>query len=237
MTRILVLVDFTETANIALDQAIVLAKLRPSQIIIGHAAQDHGIETLKRLIPYQTKVEVAGLSCSTDVVHGDFFNALPEILSRAIPDIVIVGTHGKLGLKQNLFGANIYKLVRAINAPVIVVSDRTRVSPIGFKNVLMAVASHKNYRIMVKQTCEVLSSDGKIILFAIMKPGVSLSREIEHNIAETKKYLDEKGVDWDFVNIDSKHFSVGYSKDTLDYTESNNIDRSRVRIPSSPQCD
>lgn len=221
MNNILVLVDFTDTASIAMRQAIALSKAKGGKITICHIDSDEDDSTLEKFSYLATD---AGVENEIVTESGDLFHAAASVVDRIHPDLIIVGTHGKQGVKQHLFGSAVYKLVSGIHAPTLVMNDNTDVVEKGFNKVMMPVAAHDNYHIKVEQTCRILAEGGTVVIFAIVKPGVALDAETLANVKNAQEYLTEKGVNWTFVEEDANRFSVGYSKDTMDYAVQNSMD-------------
>lgn len=228
MKSILVLVDFTDTAEIAVNQAIAIAKIKQAAITICHVSpsviNEVSDELMKNIEPYAEMVRAQGIENKILVGHGELFHEVHEIVKRLDPDLVIVGTHGKVGLKQNLFGSSIYKLVKGIKAPTLVINDKMNGLNGAFKKIMLPVAPNKDYLLIVKQTINLLAKDGEIIIFAILKPGVDLSDEIIENVESSKRFLDKVGVPYTYLQLDSKHYSIGYARDTFDAVKDHNID-------------
>ena len=228
MNHLLVLVDFTETANIALDQAILLAKEYQAEITTCHISNSSSTKEraalLEQLKSYGKRVEDHGLKHIPLLGQGQLFQEVTAIVEEVKADLVVVGTHGIRGIRQNIFGADIYRLVKCIHAPTLVVNAQTKVVSGGFRNVILPVAPHADYLIKVKQTCRILSREGKITIFAILKPGIPLSEEIQKNINSAKKLLNTLNVNWEYQEVNSTIYSVGYAKETLMYSESQGAD-------------
>ncbi|MBT8196501.1 MAG: universal stress protein [Bacteroidia bacterium] len=228
MKNILVLVDFTSTATISAKQTIAIAKKVGASVTFCHidpSVIDEVKDSLKKQFEDYTELaNQAGVESEVLVGHGELNFEVHEIVKVNDPDLVVVGTHGKVGLKQNLFGSSIYKLVKGIKASTLVVSDKTIVNEGKFKKVLMPVAPNKDYLLKVKQTCALLDADGEIVIFAIIKPGVPLFDEIVQNIESAKTFLERAGVKWKYEQVDSKHYSIGYARDTLEFVHEHDID-------------
>ena len=228
MKNIFVLVDFTDTSNIAIDQAISLAKEHGSRITICHIAgthRDEHTDVLKEeLAPFVKRVKESEVPVELAMDFGDLNTSVQDIVAQKKPDLVVVGTHGREGVKQELFGSNIYKLVRGIPGPTLVVNDNTKVHSGGFKKIMLPVAPHSDFLVKVEQTCNVISKDGVVIIYAIIKPGVPLDDEIIKNVENTKKLLDERGVKWEYMEDESNRFSVGYSSQTLESMKKEEMD-------------
>lgn len=228
MKNILVCVDFTDTAIISIRQAIFIAKYYKSSITICHVSpsvlSEVPEELMEKLKPYSKMIEDEGIESNILVGHGDLFHEVGAIVQRTMPELVLVGTHGKVGIKQNLFGSSIYKLVKGIPSSILVVNNKTKVIEDGYKKVMLPVAPHKDYLLKVKQTCTLISKEGEIVIFAILKPGVPLSDEIVSNIEATQKFLDKIGVKWSYQQVESKHYSIGYARETIEAVREQNMD-------------
>lgn len=239
MENILVLVDFTKTSFRSLTQAINLAKMYNSNVNICHISSSPSEEAKEALLkdfkPYIQRLENERIQHEIIIKPGKLFSTVSNLVDKRKPDLVVVGTHGKVGLKQNLFGSAIYKLVKGIHAPTLVLNDDSEISEQGFKKAVLPVAPHFNYMTKVKQTCNVLSKNGKIIIFAIQKPGLELDKAILDNIEATKKYLTRLEIEWEYQEFDSSRFSVGYSKETLSFVEDQGVDLISIMTEESSQ--
>jgi len=239
MDSILVLIDFTSTSEISLDQAIALAKLNNSNLVLGHIANSHEeIETDEfklKLQPYISELEANEINYHLYVEPGDFKYMVKAYVNEHHPDLVVVGTHGKTGLKQNLFGSNIYNLTKSLPSSILVVNDYMPITVGGFRKVLLPVGAHPDYLIKVKQLKDLVADAGEVIIFEISKAGVSLDREILNNVDNTKEYLDSKNIKWQYVQLESQSFSMGYSKETLQYADDNDIDLISIMVNAAHQ--
>jgi nucleotide-binding universal stress UspA family protein len=238
MKHILVLVDFTETAKIALDQSIAIAKDHKAKISIYYVSDSPNskvVGVLKdALEPYGKRVEEKGLEHEIIIGYGDLFAEVNALVRKIRPNLVVVGTHGIQGLKQNLFGSAIHKLVKAIPAPTLVVNDKTKVVEGGFKKVMIPVSPHIDFIMKVKKTCKVLSKEGEVVLFALIKPGSILDKKILANIEEAKQYLDEKKIKWSYLESEAEMYSIGYSTESLAKVEESNMDLISIMANVAP---
>jgi nucleotide-binding universal stress UspA family protein len=239
MHKILVLIDFTPTSEIAIDQAIAISKLTGATITMSHiAGSDEELESdqfAEKVAPYVQELEKHGVKFKQHMVSGNFKSRVSLYVNEHHPDLVIVGTHGKHGLKQNLFGSNIYDLTKSLPTTLLVVNDFAPVTVGGFKKVLMPVASHEDFLLKVKQTCKLLSSDGEIAIFTITKPGVSLEKATLDNIELAEEYLKAKNKKYSYVQREATTFSVGYSRETIAYASENDFDLISIMSQSAHQ--
>jgi nucleotide-binding universal stress UspA family protein len=226
MKSILAFVDLTETAIKTTQQAIDLAKLKGAEVLLCYVFPNRPTEgeVDEKLQPYSKLCADAGVSFKKLEVFGEFFSEAYNTVANYVPDLVVVGTHGKVGLKQTLFGSNIYKLVSKLPCSTLIVSDNTNPSQGGFKNILMPVSAHKNYINKINATINILGSDGKIGIYSLNKPGVGHSDKVISNIKAAKEKLEERNINYTYIESDASKFSIGYSKESINLVEENNGD-------------
>lgn len=237
MKTILVLVDFTETADRSVQQAVSLAAHDGGELVICHVAgsRDSDDDIEPKLQEYLRKVEETGLHGRTLIGHGNLFKEASSIVKHLQPDLVVVGTHGVRGLKQNIFGADIYRLVSGLPAPTLVVNDHADTVKGGYRKVLMPVSHHANYVEKIKTTSRLLSPDGEIVIFAISKPGLELDEQIKQNINAAKVWLEESQINFEYQEVDSKKYSLGYAKETLAAISDQEVDLISIMTNVSEQ--
>ena len=68
------------------------------------------------------QLEAAGMKTSSEVVEGDVRRAILDCAARWHPDIIILGSHGRTGLKRALYGSVSKAVVRHAPCAVEVVS-------------------------------------------------------------------------------------------------------------------
>ena len=137
--RILVGVDFSPPSDKALALAVDLAKKLGAELTLLHVYQIPAFafpetivpappETVDRLINENRKhleqlavsVRAQGVAAATDLLPG---SAFVELVGRARQgfDLVVVGTHGRTGLRHALLGSVAEKVVRKSPVPVLTV--------------------------------------------------------------------------------------------------------------------
>lgn len=234
MNSILVLIDFTYTSEIAVDQAIALSRLSGANIVLSHIAKsDSQIasdEFQAQVKPYEDELRTNGVKYGTFIKAGNFKSMVTGYVNEHHPDLVVVGTHGKHGLRQNLFGSNIYDLTKRLKTSILVVNDHMPITFGGFLKVLLPVGAHPDYITEVKQICNVISEDGEVEIFNITKAGVTLEKDILDNIELAKEYFDSQNVKWKYTQEESQTFSVGYSKEILEYAANNESDLISIMV-------
>lgn len=226
MNKIVALIDFTDLSQKTIHQASVLSKLSGAEITLIHVAEKESqkAEAESRLAAMAEEVAKNGITCSTLVGVGSFFQTAPQLLLKTVCDLAIVGTHGQKGLFQSLFGSNIWKLVSHLPCSALVLSEKSEVVEAGFSNVLMPIGPHAEFDQKVSQTAKLLSPKGAIHFFAIDKAGVDMTKAMIDRVNQGRASLEQAGFGSDFIQIESQHYSVGFARETLAFAQENKSD-------------
>lgn len=138
----LVPVDFSESSDHALDYAISLALRLQSRLTLLHVVQplivggaDMGAglpEAYVRQVEEEARqsmqncldrVNAAGLKGEGMVVHGVPWHEIVNMATDRHNDLIVMGTHGRTGLKHIFLGSVAEKVVRLAPCPVLTVRD------------------------------------------------------------------------------------------------------------------
>ena len=227
--KFLTLIDFTDTARIAVQQTIALARITSGSIKLAHVTSqgitDEEENELYRGFEEWSKIVTdAGIHCEVVIGKGEFFAEAEFLVQRNKPDLVVVGNHGKKGLRQNLFGSNIFKLIQRLSCPSLVVNDHTRVNPNGFNKAMVTIAPHADFIKKIHLTETLLSPEGTLVLLNVVKPGISMDEARQKNYSDALRYLENGTSNWRDESIDSQHFSIGYSREIVEIAEKDNYD-------------
>jgi nucleotide-binding universal stress UspA family protein len=149
--RILVAIDGSETAELALGQAIELASRQRARLRLVHvvdevaspagsatmpdefwrAARTAGAGILERA---RVRAGKAGVAAETKLVENRTFGAVIRRVAKLIADeagrwpadLVVIGSHGRRGLSKLLLGSVADGVVRISPAPVLLVRGAER---------------------------------------------------------------------------------------------------------------
>jgi nucleotide-binding universal stress UspA family protein len=144
--RILVAVDGSETADAALQEAIKLAKDHDSQIRLVHVVDltmAYSAAEAPHIFEYRKTMEDAGKAvlagCSTwarsagvqfDTKCVVMFakhvcDVIEEEATQWPADLVVIGTHGRRGIRRLLLGSVAEGLTRISSKPILLIRGRT----------------------------------------------------------------------------------------------------------------
>ena len=140
--RILVAVDGSETADAALQEAIKLAKDHDSQIRLVHIVDltmAYSTEEAPHIFEYRKAMEEegrkllaesttlarsAGVQCESkcEVMFAKHvYDVIEEAATQWHADLVVIGTHGRRGIRRLLLGSVAEGLTRISSKPILLI--------------------------------------------------------------------------------------------------------------------
>lgn len=139
--RILVPVDFSETARAAMETAVDLAAKFDAEVLLVHAypipgytfpdgsavassrmLQELADEAARHLDEWRELALKAGAArVSTDTAVGDPAGEIVRLAAEKKADLVVMGTHGRTGIEHALMGSIAERVVRRAKCPVLTV--------------------------------------------------------------------------------------------------------------------
>lgn len=225
MKNIAVLIDFTEGSKTALIQAAALAKKINAKICGLHivSSQNKVADATVQLNQF-LQDHAAGIVTESVVSIGSLNSAVNEGLKKIDPDLVVVCTHGVKGMFQTLFGAHILKLVQSIPYPCIVIHEKSNVDLANTKKILFPLGPHPDFMTKIKQVSTFAKAlNVSVVIYEIDRPAGEYDVLLAKNMELAKAYFDEQGVSYTRVLEEVKVFSVGFSRQTIDYASENGI--------------
>lgn len=126
MKKIIVPVDFSETAINALFYATEIAKRTSAILIIftvikNEAIEDETLHAMDKLVADLKNNFDQQIVCTTHIKKGDIITALQEIIDKEGCDLIVMGTNGASGLKKIFIGSNTVKVIGKIKKPLLVI--------------------------------------------------------------------------------------------------------------------
>ena len=142
--RILVAVDGSDTANLALNKAIKLAKDRHSALRLVHVvdlSSAYSDPAAPYVFEYQKALEAAGqkviadssalvrdagiefdtAAIVIDVPGQHIYDAIEEEAKRWPADLIVIGTHGRRGFRRLFLGSVAENVTRVSSKPVLLI--------------------------------------------------------------------------------------------------------------------
>jgi nucleotide-binding universal stress UspA family protein len=223
--KIIVPVDFTEASDTAVAQASLLNETLHVNLELLHIVHDeeHSKEDFL-LEKIAESLSEKGIVAYPRVVKGDVIPAINETAKEGNFDLMVIGTHGSKGIRQNLFGADILKLLKGNSCPSIVVQKTSK--PVDhFEKILLPVGSHAEFNSLVISISHIAkASNAEVIIYCINRPLEETSEDLNVNKQNAKQLFLEMGINFLEVSEPSSVISFGFAKQTLIYAENNGID-------------
>ena len=140
--RILVAVDGSDASNLALQEAIILAKDQHSMLRLIHVVDltmAYSSVEAPTVIEYQNALKVEGqkllADCSVsartagvefdskldEALGAHIYDVIEEEAKRWPADLIVIGTHGRKGIRRLLLGSVAEGLMRISSKPVLLV--------------------------------------------------------------------------------------------------------------------
>ena len=142
--HILVPVDGSPTAQVAVDRAIALARLTGARITALFAINPYPFTGIGTDFAYgqaeylsaataeakaaiktaRTAFEQAGVGCKTEVVEANTaWRAIVETAASVQADLIVMGSHGRSGIEKLVLGSVTQAVLAHTHLPVLVVRD------------------------------------------------------------------------------------------------------------------
>lgn len=141
MRRIALLVDFTGVCELAMEHTALLARQSLAQVTLLHiasTARQAEDKIIKNEIRDFAKIlDKEGVPFIVQVDYGDFFEIISNSILSLNVDLLIVGTHGIKGFKQDFLGSNVLRLIRLIQTPALIVQGHCQPPHEGYLNMLV----------------------------------------------------------------------------------------------------
>jgi nucleotide-binding universal stress UspA family protein len=146
--KIVVSTDLTDT-DYLLPHAIAQAKACGASLILVHAVLPHeSVPMESGAIPYydplrldrdarlilenlSREVREKGVECTTAVRHGFVPDVIAEVVANTSAGRLVIGTHGRRGLKKFVLGSIARQLLEAVDIPVCTVGPRAHKAALG----------------------------------------------------------------------------------------------------------
>jgi nucleotide-binding universal stress UspA family protein len=194
LNRILVGTDFSPESVIALEHAIRIARHVGAEIILAHAGTvidtadaalapesaalleyerivaEHAAENRAQLEGLVSMVRGRGIAASERVVEGFPDTGITEAADQLNADLVVIGTHGRTGLKRLLLGSVAERVVRLCRRHVMVARPPVGGQPGsggddgGYRRILVPTDFSPRAELALEIALELVESGGEIDL-------------------------------------------------------------------------
>lgn len=214
----IVLHDFTEIGDTALDYALHIAQNVHADIELLHVVssstkEEQANQKLQQIIDGKTLPE--GCTLIPTVKTGNFLEDIGKMVKKEHAQLVIMGTHGALGL-QKIFGSHALKMIRTCEIPFLVVQKGTPLKKIS-KVVVPVDLTKESLQIVniAGDMANIFGGEVHIVYEDQNDERLSMTMKTRTHIV--KNNYEERGVKAEFVKLPSKG---NYIKKIEQYAES-----------------
>ena len=211
--KLLIPFDFSETAELALEHAVFMAKLHKADLHLLHVIESYSFTSAishafsKSQSEFESKIESSAnekLKQLSEKLHhdsgmavfyrtemGNIYKKIVAVAEELDIDLIIMGTHGVSGFQEFLIGSNTYRVV--MSAPCPVVSVQTHAKKIGFKDIVLPVDNSPSSRQKVKQAAEIAKHYNSVVHIAgiMTMSDIDMQRKFEVKIHQVRDYFEE----------------------------------------------
>ncbi len=218
----IVLHDFTEIGDTALNYALHIAEHVHTDIELLHVVNSSSKEAgakqkLEEIISSRTIPD--GSTLTPIVKIGNFIDDMGSMVKSEHAQLVIMGTHGALGL-QKLFGSHALKMIRTADVPFLVVQKGTPLRNIS--KVVVPIDLTKESLQIVNIAGDMANIfGGEVHLLYEDQADERLSMTMKTRTHIVKNNYEERGVKAEFVKLPAKG---SYIKKIEQYAEANSAE-------------
>jgi nucleotide-binding universal stress UspA family protein len=233
--RILIPTDFSDTANLALDHAVNLARLVDAQITLMHVVSTFAFRVnlpevdldesqnsklsgavgnkLSQIAEAITSKH--GIKVNTLVTSGRIREEVVRLADEIDADIIIIGTHGVSGLKEFFMGSNAFRIVSEAACPVLSVQKSDK--EVGFNNIVVPIDNSFHSREKLGISVRMAKTyNAKLFICGLRSydhNDEDLNAKFRMKMKQVEDYLQEKEVEFTTSTL----FCSNIAKATMDY--------------------
>jgi len=239
--KILIPIDFSETAFLAIEHACFMAKIFKADLVLLHVFEKHwerfnmfvqpefvfenaselSDKIEKRLTEIAENIQKDyGISPMVILADGNICNEIVKVSKENQIDLIIMGTHGVSGFEEFFLGSNAYKVVTSSICPVVTVQAQSK--SLGFKSILLPIDNSMHSRQKVDHAVELAKHYGaKIHIIGLMNNSdEEVSKKFEIKLDQVQAYIEKSGLAFSRKTILGNNQAVM----TLDYSKQVNAD-------------
>src|SRR5829696_484619 len=213
---ILIPYDFSETAALALEHAVFMAKLCKAKISLLHVIETYSFTSAisnafsKSQTEFESKIEETTkdkLKSIAEGIHkksaiqvnylaevGSIYKQIVKVANDINANMIIMGTHGASGVSEFLLGSNAYKIVSGSPCPVITVQAHAK--KVGFKDLVLPIDDSAVSRQKVTYAIEIAKYYNSTVHIAGLRTSknADFTRKFEIKVRQVEDYIAEHNV-------------------------------------------
>ena len=209
-SKILVPIDFYEQSMVALGQAVNLAKIKKSAIVLLSVIKEQSI--MQTLFTDDTSEELKvkvkekldsialeyskkhGIHVDTMVAKGKIYEQINEVAEMISADLIVMGTNGSQGRSSKIIGSNAERVVRLSKCPVITIKGKDHRN--GCENIILPIDLEKETKQKVTYALEYARYWNATIrvVSVVLRDNQEVRTKLTKNINQVKNFIIKAGV-------------------------------------------
>jgi len=221
VNKILIPVDFSETALLALDHAASFCEKFNSKLHLLHVYKGRDIDVLpdiglgntddeevKRAVT--TELESLsnklskgnGIEVDIEIREGNISREITLAATEAKASMIVMGTHGVSGFEEFFLGSNAYKVVTASQLPVLTVQAHAKTK--NYQKIFLGIDSSTHTRDKVSHAAALANAFGsKVHICSLITEDHEEEKSIFNlKVKQIKEYFDHRDVPYE---VDEMH--------------------------------
>jgi len=234
-SKILVPVGFSEQSMVAMGQAMNLAKIKNSEVILLSVIEERNSmfdlfvsdqldeekiknKILIKLNTLATKYsEKYGVEVEVVVAKGSVYDKICEVADMMSVDLIVMGTNGApKGISKKFIGSNAEKVVRTAKCPVVTIKGKNHKD--GCDNIILPLDLEKQTKEKVSYALEYARYWNATvrIVSVVLKDNTEIRNHLQKNLNLVESFITKAGVECtsELLVADKK---MSLSEAVLDY--------------------
>jgi nucleotide-binding universal stress UspA family protein len=222
MKKVIALIDFTGVCQLALEHTSIVARQSLSQVTLLHIAP-HGqevrdAEIREEIRTFASQLEEDGIPFSIHIDYGAFFDIVGTSIHNLKADLIIVGTHGIKGIKQNFVGSNILRLIRQIDIPALIIQGHSGTPMEGYLKILVPLLGKTENEQLIEPVAMFASVFNSEIHFLTYFTTEN-EAEAQRRTAELNKEIADKGLKTAVDLEKTGTYNNNYSRSIVEFAD------------------
>jgi len=203
--------DFSDTANIALDHAVGMAKRHNARLTLvhvfetgsysgifsnGHSPEGHLMAEVRARLEGDAVRIAAQHQIKVDVVLGTgrIYDQIVSTAQELETDLIVMGTHGLRGWAEFFVGSNAFKVVTQSPCPVISIPESSKTAD--YKHIILPLDSTPESRQKVRIAVAIAKMCGASIHIAslITDDAPEVRFDFDKKVKQIVTYLEKEGI-------------------------------------------
>ena len=224
--------DFTKEAECAAVHAVTIASKANGMITLVHVLNRESKKNLKKTEKTEEDLKAIlkkdcdkirsgfGVEANFVLPEGSIFSAIGDSSEALGAKLVVMGTHGVVGLEQKLLGAWALRVVSDSPVPVIIVQNKWPDAE-GYKKVMVTADYNKESKQLVTHAIGMAKLfGGEVLIFEGKEGDEFLSRQTQNNTQFCVRLCEANGVKYRVI----KQAGSDYNNEMLKTAVTENVD-------------